>query len=200
MTRSYRKSRTTTRWWRTRWRSSPSFLYPLGWCNRVYLVSTYEHAVQSSSESRSASSAWRSLRALREARGTTLRLAISATLRVMSAMSESYLRHSQWRGVFPLSLPSVSKLGSTAQVVRIRRKRFTSLRYAASWSGLLSSLSTELKELARERAGEPEPSEVVELERERETIPTDGVGRLGQQLARRAVRIKIRHAHTRDHS
>ena len=29
MTRSYRKSRTTTRWWRTRWRSSPSFLYPL---------------------------------------------------------------------------------------------------------------------------------------------------------------------------
>ena len=35
---------------------------------------------------------------------------------------------------------------------------------------------TELKELARERAGEPEPSEVMELERERETIPTDGVG------------------------
>ena len=58
---------------------------------------------------------------------------------------------------------------------------------------------TELKELARERAGEPEPSEVMELERERETIPTDGVGRLGQ-LARRAVRVKIRHAHTRDHS
>ena len=57
-----------------------------------------------------------------------------------------------------------------------RRKRFTSLRYAASWSGLLSSLLTELKELARERAGEPEPSEVMELKRERETIPTDGVG------------------------
>ena len=53
--------------------------------------------------------------------------------------------------------------------MRIRRKRFTSLRYAASWSGLLSSLLTELKELARERAGEPEPSEVMELERERET-------------------------------
>ena len=29
--------------------------------------------------------------------------------------------------------------------------------------------NTELKELARERAGEPEPSEVMELERERET-------------------------------
>ena len=35
----------------------------------------------------------------------------------------------------------------------------------------------ELNELARERAGEPDPSEVMELERERETIPTDGVGR-----------------------
>ena len=29
--------------------------------------------------------------------------------------------------------------------------------------------NTELKEIARERAGEPDPSEVMELERERET-------------------------------